>query len=46
MISHLGAMLPVADGMALAFQLKGESRVAAASSAATAGPRKATSTRR
>jgi 2-oxoisovalerate dehydrogenase E1 component len=29
MISHLGAMLPVADGMALAFQLKGESRVAA-----------------
>ena len=29
MISHLGAMLPVADGMALAFQLKGETRVAA-----------------
>jgi 2-oxoisovalerate dehydrogenase E1 component len=29
MISHLGAMLPVADGMALAFQLRGESRVAA-----------------
>jgi 2-oxoisovalerate dehydrogenase E1 component len=29
MISHLGAMLPVADGMALAFQLKGELRVAA-----------------
>jgi len=30
MISHLGAMLPVADGMALAYQLRGESRVAAA----------------
>ncbi len=30
MISHLGAMLPVADGLALAFQLRGESRVAAA----------------
>jgi 2-oxoisovalerate dehydrogenase E1 component len=29
MISHLGAMLPVADGMALGFQLKGEDRVAA-----------------
>ena len=29
MISHLGAMLPVADGLALAFQLKGERRVAA-----------------
>jgi 2-oxoisovalerate dehydrogenase E1 component len=29
MISHLGAMLPVADGMALAFQLRGEERVAA-----------------
>jgi 2-oxoisovalerate dehydrogenase E1 component len=29
MISHLGAMLPVADGMALAFQLRGEDRVAA-----------------
>ena len=28
MISHLGAMLPVADGMALAFQLRGEPRVA------------------
>jgi 2-oxoisovalerate dehydrogenase E1 component len=28
MISHLGAMLPVADGLALAFQLKGEPRVA------------------
>jgi 2-oxoisovalerate dehydrogenase E1 component len=30
MISHLGAMLPVADGLALAAQLRGESRVAAA----------------
>src|SRR5712691_1126412 len=30
MISHLGAMLPVADGLALAAQLKGEKRVAAA----------------
>src|SRR5438093_1467666 len=30
MISHLGAMLPVADGLALAAQLKRESRVAAA----------------
>ena len=30
MISHLGAMLPVADGLALAAQLKGERRVAAA----------------
>jgi 2-oxoisovalerate dehydrogenase E1 component len=30
MISHLGAMLPVADGIALAAQLRGESRVAAA----------------
>ena len=30
MISHLGAMLPVADGLALACQLRGESRVAAA----------------
>src|SRR6478736_2743303 len=30
MISHLGAMRPVADGMALAYQLRGESRVAAA----------------
>jgi 2-oxoisovalerate dehydrogenase E1 component len=29
MISHLGAMLPVADGLALAYQLRGESRVAA-----------------
>ena len=29
MISHLGAMLPVADGLALAFQLRGEPRVAA-----------------
>jgi 2-oxoisovalerate dehydrogenase E1 component len=29
MISHLGAMLPVADGLALAFQLRGEDRVAA-----------------
>jgi 2-oxoisovalerate dehydrogenase E1 component len=29
MISHLGAMLPVADGLALAAQLRGESRVAA-----------------
>ncbi len=29
MISHLGAMLPVADGLALAAQLKGEKRVAA-----------------
>jgi 2-oxoisovalerate dehydrogenase E1 component len=28
MISHLGAMLPVADGLALAFQLRGEDRVA------------------
>jgi 2-oxoisovalerate dehydrogenase E1 component len=30
MISHLGAMLPVADGLALAMQLRGEKRVAAA----------------
>ncbi|MCL4818234.1 MAG: dehydrogenase E1 component subunit alpha/beta [Vicinamibacteria bacterium] len=30
MISHLGAMLPVADGLALASQLKGGDRVAAA----------------
>jgi len=30
MISHLGAMLPVADGLALAAQLRGEKRVAAA----------------
>ena len=29
MISHLGAMLPVADGLALAAQLRGERRVAA-----------------
>jgi 2-oxoisovalerate dehydrogenase E1 component len=29
MISHLGAMLPVADGLALAAQLRGEPRVAA-----------------
>jgi 2-oxoisovalerate dehydrogenase E1 component len=29
MISHLGAMLPVADGLGLAFQLRGERRVAA-----------------
>jgi len=29
MISHLGAMLPVADGLALAAQLRGEARVAA-----------------
>jgi len=29
MISHLGAMLPVADGLALAYQLRGERRVAA-----------------
>src|SRR5215470_12832957 len=29
MISHLGAMLPVADGLALAARLKGEARVAA-----------------
>jgi 2-oxoisovalerate dehydrogenase E1 component len=29
MISHLGAMLPVADGLALASQLKGTGRVAA-----------------
>jgi 2-oxoisovalerate dehydrogenase E1 component len=29
MISHLGAMLPVADGLALAAQLRGEHRVAA-----------------
>ncbi len=29
MISHLGAMLPVADGLALAYQLRGEPRVAA-----------------
>jgi 2-oxoisovalerate dehydrogenase E1 component len=28
MISHLGAMLPVADGLALAAQLRGQSRVA------------------
>ena len=28
MISHLGAMMPVADGLALAFQLRGEPRVA------------------
>ena len=30
MISHLGAMLPVADGLALAARLKGERRVVAA----------------
>src|SRR5258706_6867529 len=30
MISHLGAMLPVADGLALGSQLRGEKRVAAA----------------
>jgi 2-oxoisovalerate dehydrogenase E1 component len=30
MISHLGAMLPVADGLALAAQLRGEDRVATA----------------
>jgi 2-oxoisovalerate dehydrogenase E1 component len=30
MISHLGAMLPVADGLALAARLRGEDRVAAA----------------
>src|SRR5438093_3712065 len=30
MISHLGAMLPVADGLALAARLKGEAQVAAA----------------
>jgi 2-oxoisovalerate dehydrogenase E1 component len=30
MISHLGAMLPVADGLALASTLRGETRVAAA----------------
>jgi 2-oxoisovalerate dehydrogenase E1 component len=30
MISHLGAMLPVADGLALAMQLREEKRVAAA----------------
>jgi len=30
MISHLGAMLPVADGLALAAHLRGERRVAAA----------------
>jgi 2-oxoisovalerate dehydrogenase E1 component len=30
MISHLGAMLPVADGLALASQLRGSRRVAAA----------------
>ncbi len=29
MISHLGAMLPVADGLALAARLRGENRVAA-----------------
>jgi len=29
MISHLGAMLPVADGLGLAYQLRGEARVAA-----------------
>ena len=29
MISHLGAMLPVADGLALAAQLRGDDRVAA-----------------
>ncbi len=29
MISHLGAMLPVADGLGLAYQLRGEPRVAA-----------------
>ena len=29
MISHLGAMVPVADGLALAAQLRGEDRVAA-----------------
>ena len=30
MISHLGAMLPVADGLALAAQMRGEPRLAAA----------------
>lgn len=30
MISHLGSMLPVADGLALAGQLRGEKRIAAA----------------
>jgi 2-oxoisovalerate dehydrogenase E1 component len=30
MISHLGAMLPVADGLGLAYQLRSEPRVAAA----------------
>lgn len=30
MISHMGAMLPVADGLALAAQLRGEDRVAVA----------------
>jgi 2-oxoisovalerate dehydrogenase E1 component len=30
MISHLGAMLPVADGLALAARLRGEDRIAAA----------------
>lgn len=30
MISHMGAMLPVADGLALAAQLRGENRVAVA----------------
>lgn len=30
MISHLGAMLPVADGLALAAQLRGETRLAVA----------------
>ena len=30
MISHLGAMLPVADGLALASSCAGETRVAAA----------------
>ena len=29
MISHLGAMLPVADGLALAGRLRGENRVVA-----------------
>ena len=45
MISHLGAMLPVADGLALAAQLA-ESRGWRPRSSATAGRARATSTRR
>ena len=46
MISHLGAMLPVADGLALAAQLKRRRAGWRRPSPATAPPAKATSTRR